>query len=186
MIMLVLAILAFVLLHIALVMRGMKDRTHGNGKGSFQPIYIGLNLLALIAVVWAFRNSGNFEIYDAPAWGRYANFCLTLLAFVCVGIFLFRGSWRRALRFPLAIGVILCGTGHLLANGDAANILFFAGLMLTSVVHVLLVARVQPVVQSEQRSGHNLLSVMFGIALYAVFSQLHGVITGVPVMELTL
>jgi hypothetical protein len=37
----------------------------------------------------------------------------------------------------------------------------------------------------DWRPGHDLLSVLAGVALYGVTTQLHGILAGVPVMALS-
>jgi NnrU protein len=110
---------------------------------------------------------------------------LTLVAFAGFGIFLFRGLLRQRLRFPMGIAVIFWATGHLLANGDLASVILFGGLLAYAVAHIAIgtVNGVRP--SPDVRSGHDLLSIVMGVALYAVMAQLHGVLIGVPVFSLT-
>ena len=111
---------------------------------------------------------------------------LTLIAFIFLGIFLFRGSWRQTVRFPMAFAAIFWASGHLLANGDLASIILFGGFLAYAVLHMVIGTlngvRPSPVV----RDGHNLLSVLGGIALYGVMTQLHMALIGVPVFQLPL
>lgn len=68
-------------------------------------------------------------LYDPPGWGWYVNYVLTFIAFLCVGVFLFRGGYRQRLRFPMAIATVFWATGHLFANGDLASLILFGGLL---------------------------------------------------------
>ncbi len=182
---LVLAVAAFAGLHLIPALPNLKTRLRANLGSAFGPLYGAASLAALIIALWAFRFADRPELYDPPFWGRHANFALTLVAFVFIGIFLFRGSWRNQVRFPMALAVIFWGTGHLLANGDAASFILFAGLMLAALAHAVMVHVNKTQVPSDERAGHNLISVLSGIALYGVFAQLHGVLVGVPVFSLT-
>ena len=131
------------------------------------------------------RASPFVPVYDPPEWGRYANFGLTLVAFICLGIFIFRGSLRQKLRFPMAIGAIFWSVGHLLANGDMASLILFGGFLAYALAHIVIGTAngVRP--SPEVRAGHNLLSIMMGIALYGIMTQLHGALIGVPVVQLS-
>jgi hypothetical protein len=115
-----------------------------------------------------------------------ATFILVLFAFVCLGIFLFRGKLRQVLRFPLAWGVVFWSIGHLCANGDVASLILFGGMLLYAVVHLGLgfANGVRP--SPDVRQGHDVISIIIGVALYGVFAQLHPLFTGVPVVTLTL
>jgi uncharacterized membrane protein len=150
----------------------------------YGPVYGIASLLALVLIIFAFRGADQPELYDPPSWGRHANFALTLLAFICIGIFVFRGSWRNVLKYPMAIAVLLWGIGHLLANGDAATVTLVSGLMIAALVHFVLLKANVSYVPTDERGGHNLMSVLAGIALYGVMTQLHGVIIGMPVLTL--
>jgi hypothetical protein len=100
-----------------------------------------------------------------------------------LGIFLFRGSWRNVLKVPMAIGIVLWATGHLLANGDGRTTLLFAGLAGLAIVQAVL--RLQlPYSPSDERQGHNGLSLLAGLALFGLATQVHVVLAGVPLIIL--
>ncbi len=84
----------------------------------------------------------------------------------------------------MAIGAIFWSVGHLLANGDLASLILFGGFLVYAVVHIVLgtMNGVRPT--PEVRGGHDLLSILAGIALYGVMAQLHGALIGVPVFAL--
>lgn len=142
------------------------------------------SLVLLVLCVWAFRQADPGFLYEPPAWGRHANFLLTLVAFLFIGIFLARGSWRNRLRYPMAIAVAFWAAGHLLANGEARSVTFIAGLAGAALLHAFLASRLTERTPSDERGGHNLLSVLFGLALYGLMAQLHGVLIGMPVIDL--
>ena len=145
-----------------------------------------LSLIPLLLIVAGWRMAPFIAVYDPPVWGRLVTFTLVFLAFLCLGVFLFRGSWRRALRFPLVLAVIFWSLGHLFSNGDAASLILFAGMLIYGAAHLGLglANGIHP--SPITRQGHDTLSIITGAALYGLFAQLHPVITGVPVMTLTL
>jgi uncharacterized membrane protein len=153
---------------------------------AYGPVYGIVSLLLLMACLWAFRRVDIIPLYDPPPWGRHANFGLSLAGFIFIGIFLFRGSWRNRLKVPMAIGVGLWTLGHLIANGDTRTTLLFGGLAAVATLQGLLKLRNGPFAPSDERNGHNLLSVLGGVALYGLAIQLHAVIAGVPVIVLQL
>jgi uncharacterized membrane protein len=155
-------------------------QTFGRAYGALYGI---LSLALLFAVMWAFHRVGAAPLYAAPDWGRHGNFALSLIGFLFIGIFLFRGSWRNRVKYPMAIGISLWALGHLLANGDQRSTLLFVGLAGFSVLHAVLKSRV-PFAPTVERDGHNLLSLLGGVALYGLAAQLHVVFAGVPVITL--
>ncbi len=182
---LVLSLLLFGGLHVMPAIPSLKALLKGTLGKAYGPVFGVVSLVALVLVFWTFRGADRATVYDPPAWGRHANFLLTLVAFVFFGIFAFRGSWRNMVKYPLLAGFLFWGCGHLMANGDSATLVFVLGLVAIALGHVMAVQRNGPFVPSDVRNGHNLLSIMFGVAFYGVFAQLHGVLIGVPVVSLT-
>jgi uncharacterized membrane protein len=181
---LALSIFVFGMVHLNSVVpqwRAHAKQTFGKAYG---PVYGILSLLLLVACLWAFRNAEVQPLYQPPTWGRHANFGLSLIGFIIIGIFLFRGSWRNTLRVPMAMGVSLWALGHLIANGDTRTTLLFGGLALVAALQGIFKLRSGPFIPSDERNGHNLLSVLGGVALYGLAVQLHAVIAGVPVIVL--
>jgi uncharacterized membrane protein len=158
---------------------------HFTGERLYGPTFGLLSVVALVLIVLGWRMADFVPVYDPPEWGRPANFALTLIAFVCLGIFIFRGTFRQSLRFPLAIGVTFWATGHLLANGDLASLILFGGMLAYAILYIAagLLNGVRP--SPDVRAGHDLLSVLIGVAFYGVMTQLHPVITGVPILALS-
>lgn len=184
MLLLALLVIVFAAVHAVPSHDGIRAGLRSRVGRAFGLIYGLLSLLLLVAMIWTYRHSEPGIIYDVPGWGRHANFALTLLAFLCLGIFLFRGSWRQKLRYPMAIGVALWAAGHLLANGDGKSLIFFGGLAAAAILHAVLMRGGGERPAPDIRQGHNFLSIMAGLALYALMTQLHYAVTGVPLVEL--
>lgn len=177
-------LLMFAIIHINSAMPAWKAHavaTFGRSYGAVQGI---ATLAILVGAFWAFRQIMPVALYEPPSWARYANFGFSLAGFIFIGIFLFRGSWRNRIRFPMAIGICLWATGHLLANGDQRTTLLFGGLAAIALLHAVLKSRNGLAVPGVERQGHNLLSVLGGIVLYGLAAQLHMVIAGVPLVTL--
>ena len=155
------------------------------GERAYGPAFGIASIIGIVIIVIGWRMSDFVPVYDPPEWGRHANYLLTLIAFICLGIFLFRGQLRQTLRFPLGIGVICWAAGHLIANGDVRSLILFGGLLIYALLHVGLglANGVRP--SPEVRGGHDLMGVFAGIALYGVMTQLHEVLIGVPVFSLS-
>lgn len=182
--MLILLLATFTAVHVVPAIPGAKAAAKAVLGKAYGALY-GLSSLVLLGLcIWAMRRVEPGLFYVPPDWGRHANFLLTLIAFVFIGIFLARGSWRNAVRYPMAIAVCFWAAGHLLANGETGSVTFIAGLAFAALLHAVLAARLVAWAPADERQGHNFLSVLFGVALYALMAQLHGVIIGVPVIDL--
>lgn len=172
-------------MHLVAAVPSVKSRIKERvGERAYGPLFGIASLIGIAIIVIGWRSSDFVFVYDPPAWGRHANYLLTLIAFVCLGIFLCRGSWRQRLRFPMAFAAMFWATGHLLANGDLASIILFGGFLAYAVLHIFigLANGVRP--SPEVRQGHDMLSVFVGVALYGVMIQAHHALIGVPVFQL--
>ena len=187
MILLAFGVLATSLMQLVAAVPPLKARLKAQlGEKAYRPVFGIASLVGIAIIVLGWRSANFVPVYDPPEWGWIANGVLTLLAFICLGIFIFRGSLRQKLRFPMAIAVVLWAAGHLLANGDLAGIILFGGFAAYGLAHIAIGTAngVRP--PPEMRQGHDLLSVLIGIALYGILVQLHGALFGVHVFELPL
>jgi uncharacterized membrane protein len=150
---------------------------------SYGPIYGVASAVLFVGAIWSFRQIVPQALYDVASWGKHANYGFSLLAFICLGIFIFRGSWRNMLRHPMALAIVLWALGHLLANGDVATTILFSGFAAIALVQAAL-RNAAGVTDGPVREGHNMLSILAGVALYGVAVQLHQIFAGVPVFQL--
>jgi len=155
------------------------------GEKGYGPAFGAISIAALALIVFGWWISDFAPVYEPPVWGRYANFGLTFVAFLCLGIFFFRGRLRQSLRFPMGIAVALWSVGHLLANGDLRSLILFGGLLFSAIVLIGIGVGQGTRPASEMRGGHDLLSLVIGAALFGAMTQLHPVLTGVPILTLT-
>lgn len=187
MILLGFGVLLTALMHLVAAVPPLKARIRERvGERAYGPAFGIASLIGIAIIVLGWRASAFVPVYDPPEWGRHANYLLTLIGFVFLGIFIFRGNLRQTLRFPMAYAAIFWAVGHLLANGDMASIILFGGFLAYAVAHVVIGTAngVRP--SPEVRGGHDLVSVLIGIALYGIAAQLHGALIGVPVFQLPL
>jgi uncharacterized membrane protein len=189
MILLVLGVLATSLIHLVAAVPALKAGLKARiGERAYGPVFGVASLVGLVIIVigWQWTREVEFiDVYDPPEWGRHVNYLLTLIGFICLGIFLFRGSFRQKLRFPMAIAAMFWATGHLFANGDLASVVLFGGFLAYAIAHIVIASAngIRP--SPEVRQGHDLVSVLAGLALYGVMTQLHPVLIGVPVFPLS-
>ena len=186
MIILAAGVLLFALLHgVAAVPRYKSYVRSRTGERWYGPGFGLASLIAVAVIVLGWRSSSFAAVYEPPLWGWYVNYVLTFIGFLCLGIFLFRGSLRQRLRFPMGIATVFWAAGHLFANGDLASLILFGGLLLGSVAHMAVAMSngIRP--SPEVRLGHDVLSFIFGAALYGIMTQLHPALIGVPIFAVS-
>ena len=186
MILLALGVILFAACHLTLAFPRANEAVRRRFGKFYGPGFGMLSLIPLVLIVLGWRMAPFDLVYEAPPWGRIATFTLVLLAFLCLGIFLFRGSLRQRLRFPLAWGIVLWSLGHLFSNGDMASLILFGGMLIYALAHLGIGTAngIRP--SNVIRQGHDVLSIMIGVALCGVFAQLHPLFTGVPVVTISL
>ena len=184
MILLAAGVAGFAIVHLILAIPRIKHACIERFPRAFWPMLTSLLAILVGAMIWGWHESEVTSLYEPPAGGRYVTFLLVFAAFLCLGIFLFRGRLRQTLRFPLAIGVILWGVGHLFANGDLATLILFGGMSAYGATHVALGLANGMRPSPEMRTGHDVLSLLIGAALFGAMTQLHPVLTGMPVIDL--
>ncbi len=183
---LILGIVLFTALHLVPALPNVKARLVARiGQPLYGPLYGTVSLVALVLIVLGWRAAPFIAVYTPFWWGRYVNFGLMFLAFLCLGIFLCRGSLRQRLRFPMGMAVLLWGTGHLFANGDLAGIILFGGMMIYAGLHIAFGIAQGARPSEVVREGHNFLSIMVGAALYGVMTQAHPILIGIPILTLS-
>jgi uncharacterized membrane protein len=186
MILLAIGVALFTALHMAAVVPALKSFMRTKvGERHYGLAYGLASLVSLAIIALGWRMSSFVPVFEPLPQGYMINYAFTLLAFLCFGIFLFRGSWRQTLRFPMAFAVMLWGAGHLFANGDVASLILFGGFIASGALMLVagLANGVRP--SPDVRGGHNGLSLLAGLALYALMTQLHAVLIGVPIFLLS-
>ena len=178
-------VLLFVALHGVAAVPALKARVRQRvGERMYGPLFGIASVIALGVIVAGWKAAPFIPVYEPPVWGWYVNYGLTFIGFLFLGIFLFRGSLRQRVRFPMAIATLFWAAGHF-ANGDVASLILFGGLLAGSVAHVG-VARANGIYPSaEVRLGHDGLSLIFGAALYGIMTQVHPALIGVPIFVLS-
>ena len=181
---LAIAVLAFAIIHLVPAVPPAKARLQQALGQAYGPAFGIAATLALVLIVVGWHASGYVAVYEPPPRARQATVGIMLLAFLCLGVFLCRGRMRQQMRFPLAIAVMLWGIAHLFANGDLASLILFGGLFCYAAVHLVLGLAYGVRPSPEVRAGHDILSLVAGVALYIAMVQLHPVLIGVPVLSL--
>ena len=186
MILLALAVGLFALTHLVPSMPVIKSKLQTRLGSRYGALFGITALVSVVLIIAGWRMSEFVPVYEPPSWGWHVTFVMVLIAFLCLGIFIFRGKLRQKLRSPLSIGVLCWGIGHLFANGDLASLILFGGMTCYGLAHLVLGQLNDYRPSPEVRGGHDVLSILGGVALYGLMIQLHGAIIGVPVFQLPL
>jgi len=190
MLVLVLGLAVFLGVHLVPVVNGLKAGLVGRvGEGTYKVLFSIVAAAGLVLVVWGYglaREAGPIVLYDPPAWLRHVTMLLMLPVFPLIVAAYLPGRISAAVRHPMITAVKVWAFAHLLANGDAASVLLFAGFLAWGVLARISMKRREAAGLSRVRTGpvrNDVVAVVVGLAVYLAFVwRLHLWIIGVPVM----
>ncbi|MBL8905921.1 MAG: NnrU family protein [Rhizobiales bacterium] len=158
------------------------------GDGPWKGIHSIVSLIGLGLMIygwWLARGApeGGF-VYAPPDWGRHLSMLLVLIGFILIGASHGEGNIKLWVKQPMSIGIALWAIGHLVANGERADIWLFGSILLLAIVDVVVSTARGKVPHCQPRLRSDILAVVVGIVLYLVFLfGFHPYILGVPVVS---
>ena len=157
------------------------------GANAYKGLFAIVSLVGLGLMIWGFimARSGPDAariVFNPPDWGRHATMLLVLLAFISLAVFAHKGRLKLWLRHPMSIGVALWAAGHLFANGNLSEVLFFGGFLALALADIAvgLARGARPDI--TPKPAHDIIAPLAGVFLYGVFLWLHPMLFGVSVL----
>jgi uncharacterized membrane protein len=156
------------------------------GENRWKGIYSLLSLAGFALIIWGFSLARQQPVvlWTAPVAMRHVAGLLTLIAFVLLtAAFVPRNAIKSRLRHPMVLAVKVWAFGHLLANGNLADLVLF-GAFLAWAVASFTAARKRDRAAGTQypagTTGGTTIVVVVGAAVWAAFAfWLHGALIGV-------
>ena len=152
-----------------------------HGAPGWKLAYTAVSLAGFALVLWGFGIARQDApvLWNPPVAMRHLSALLTLLAFVLLAAaYVPRNSVKARLHHPMAIGVALWATAHLLANRTLADLLLFGSFLAWSIASLLAARRRDRLAGTRYPAGTmagTLLAVVVGVAAWAIFAfWLHG------------
>ena len=151
------------------------------GENAYRGIYSVVILASLVLIVFGWKAAVPVPVYQPPAGGGAVISALVFFAFVMFVTSKARTNYRRLVRHPQMIAVILWAVAHLLVNGDSRSVLLFGGLGVWAIFEIVL---------CNKRDGEwnkpdivpfsaDLIVVVIAGAAFAAFFFLHMALFGV-------
>ena len=156
------------------------------GPMAWKGLYSVVSLLGLVLMVQGYGQARlePVVVWVPPVGMRHLAALLTLLAFILLAAAYVPGNALKArLRHPMTLAVKTWALAHLLANGNAADLLLFGGFLAWAVL-VFRAARARdrlnPPAPVEVRPFAVVLCIVGGAAAWAAFAfWAHAVLIGV-------
>ena len=151
-------------------------------EGAYMGLYSLVTLAGLALIIWG-KSLAPFQMIWQPIYElRSLSLMLMIPALVCVVAGnLPLSNLRRLLRNPMLVGVLLWSLSHLWSNGDLASMLLFGSFALWSGIKIFSLRHVADVSSRSPSFVWDIISLLVGLALYAVIGIYHGQLFGVGI-----
>jgi uncharacterized membrane protein len=153
-----------------------RARIASMGLNKWKGLYSAASLIGLILIIWgyALARPEAALVYEPPVWMKHVTLTLMLISFVFWAVSqLPAGRIKAWVRHPLLLAVKIWAVAHLLANGDAASLTLFLGILAWAVIDRISIKRREAAGErAEIIAGpvtNDLIAVAAGIAVYVLF-----------------
>ena len=108
------------------------------GENAYRGIFSVIIVASLVLIVFGWKATVPALLYVPPAGGGPVISALVFFAFVMFVTSKARSNYRRLVRHPQMMAVILWAVAHLLVNGDSRSVLLFGGLGVWAIFEIVL------------------------------------------------
>ena len=129
----------------------------------------------------------NVVLWDPPTWTKHIAFLLMIPAMICLVAAYVPSRIRTALQHPMLVAIKIWALAHLIANGDLASLMLFAGFLAFAVYDRISVKKrgaLGPLGDKTGGVAGDITVVAVGLALYAFMLWAgHALLIGVPLLN---
>ncbi len=108
------------------------------GENAYRGIFAVVIVASLVLIVFGWKAAVPTVLYVPPAGGGSVISALVFFAFVMFVTSKARTNYRRLVRHPQMVAVILWAVAHLLVSGDSRSVLLFGGLGVWAIFEIVL------------------------------------------------
>jgi uncharacterized membrane protein len=164
-----------------------RARIASMGEGRWKGVYSLVSLIGFVLIIWGYSLARPEAalIYEPPVWMKHVTLTLMLFSFVFLAVSQVRaGRIKPWVRHPMLLAVKIWAVAHLLANGDAASLLLFIGILAWAVIDRISVKRREAAgevtVMPVGPVTNDIIAIVAGVAIYGLFVwRLHEWLFGV-------
>lgn len=109
------------------------------GENAYRGLFSVMIVASLVIIVFGWKAATPGSIYTPPLRGGAVISALVFFAFVLFVTSKARSNYRRFVRHPQMMAVILWSLAHLLVNGDSRAVALFGGLGIWAVFETVLI-----------------------------------------------
>ena len=180
---LIAGLLLFALVHLlpATLPGTRTDLAEKLGDKAYRGLFSAIVLASLVLIVFGWKGATPTVIYAPPFGGGPIISAAIFFAFVLFVASKARTNYRRFVRHPQMMAVILWSVAHLLVNGDSRSVVLFGGLAIWAVAEIVLCNKRDGAWKKPDVvpfSADMIVAVIAGVA-FAIFFYLHKALFGV-------
>ncbi len=108
------------------------------GEAPYRGLFSIVIVASLVLIVFGWKAATPSRVYAPPVSGGPVISAVVFAAFVLFVTSKARSNYRRFVRHPQMIALILWSVAHLLVNGDSRSVLLFGGLGIWAIFEILL------------------------------------------------
>ena len=182
---LIVGLALFLGVHVFSSLRSARGRLVAKlGEGPYKGLYALLSLAGFGLIVAGMGKAPSIELWNPPAWGRYAAVWFMPFALILLAAAFIPGNLKRFTAHPMLWAITLWSLVHLLANGDLAGLLLFGGFGLYALYAMGSQNRrgARPA-QTRRAVAGDIGAVVAGLTAYALLLKFHAGLFGVAVWD---
>ena len=181
---LIIGLLLFTLVHLypAVLVASRDKLVDRLGRNAYRGLYSVVIIAGLVLIVVGWRASTPTVVYSPPLLGGPVTAILVFASFVLFVAAQTPSNFKRYVRHPQMLAVILWSLAHLLVNGDSRSVLLFGGLGVWAILEIVFCNRRDGDWQKPEPSPRkwDVITVAAGAAGYLLILFLHRILFGVP------
>ena len=151
------------------------------GEGPYRGLFSVIIVAAFVLIVFGWKAATPATVYNPPASGGPVISTLVFFAFVLFVTSKARTNYRRLVRHPQMMSVILWSVAHLLVSGDSRSLALFGGLGAWAILEIVLCNKRDDAWRKPDIvpfTADMIVAVIAGVAFAALFF-LHKALFGV-------
>ena len=152
------------------------------GENAYKGLFSLIALTGIVFMVIGYSRAELIQVFNPPVWERNVTVILMLLSLILFAAANMPGNIKRVTRHPMLWGLVLWAVGHLLANGDKASLILFAGLGVFGLL-AMLSANLRGATKQTHKVPlqKDIMIIVAGVVAYVVLAFAHPYLFGVAV-----
>ena len=154
----------------------------GVGEMRFKGLFSIVSIAGFVGILVGMKQAAFEPVWNPPAWSASAANFIMPVAFVLLAAAYVPNNFRRVIRNPMLLSVLLWSIAHLLSNGDLASILLFGSFGLFALVDRWSVNRRSPGPVADRKPlWLDAATIAVGLGAFWLARHFHAQAFGVPV-----